>query len=121
MIPLRPELAEFMDAESLGRYGSVLTVTIAGHLSWDAAHDVNNPRGRIGYVTMENTTQLAEMLQPGADSLRLMVDSKEVDISFADDGGRDLVSNQKELDEANDVALDNTIENRTCQLIVQVP
>ena len=23
MIPLRPELAEFMDAESLGRYGSV--------------------------------------------------------------------------------------------------
>ena len=53
---------------------------------------------------------------PSGDTLETLVEAtNEMDssrasrISFADDGGGDLVSNQKELDEANDDALDNTI------------
>jgi hypothetical protein len=53
---------------------------------------------------------------PSGDTLETLVEAThEMDssrasrISFADDGGGDLVSNQKELDEANDAALDNTI------------
>lgn len=53
---------------------------------------------------------------PSGDTLETLVETThEMDssrasrISFADDGGGDLVSNQKELDEANDAALDNTI------------
>merc|ERR1711871_846689 len=53
---------------------------------------------------------------PSGDTLETLVEAtNEMDssrasrISFADDGGGDLVSNQKELDQANDAALDNTI------------
>ena len=53
---------------------------------------------------------------PSGDTLETLVEAtNEMDssrasrISFADDGGGDLVSNQKELDQHEDDALDNTI------------